>query len=107
VILGSVGEVIAERKFMLRGDSSPDREVLVLLGKPQPFSDSTDYYCPYQIKGIGGEKIKYLGGVDAFQAISFALQALGVELQVLNQTVNGKLRWDGDETGSLGFSIPE
>ncbi len=85
----------------------PDREVFVLLGKPQPFSDSPDYYCPYQIKGVGQEKIKYLGGVDAFQAMSFALQALGTELEVLNQEVNRKLRWDGNDDSSLGFPIPE
>lgn len=105
--LTSVGEVVAERKLVLRVDTGPDCEVFVLLGKPQPFPDSTDYYCPYQIKGIGEEKIKYLGGVDAFQAIGFALQALGAELQVLNQKAYGKLCWDGDEKGSLGFPIPE
>jgi hypothetical protein len=105
--LTSVGEIIAERKLVLRGDSGPDREVFVLLGKPQLFSDSTDYFCPYQIKGIGEEKIKYMGGVDAFQAISCVLQALGAELQVLNQKESGKLSWDADENESLGFPIPE
>jgi hypothetical protein len=105
--LTTVGEIIAERKLVLRSNSGADREVFVLLGKPQPFSDSPDYYCPYQIRGIGQEKIKYLGGVDAFQAIDFALQALGAELQILNHNADGMLRWDGDEKGSLGFAIPQ
>jgi len=105
--LSSVGEVIAERKLLLRGDAASDREVVVLLGKPLPFPDSNDYYCPYQIKGIGEEKVKYLGGVDAFQAIGFAMQALGAELQVLNEKASGKLYWDGDKEGSLGFPISE
>lgn len=103
--LTSVGEIIAERKLVLRGNSGPDREVFVLLGKPQLFSDSSDYFCPYQINGIGEEKIKYMGGVDAFQAISYVLQALGAELQVLNRKESGKLSWDENE--SLGFPIPE
>jgi hypothetical protein len=107
VNLTSVGEVIAVRKLTLQDDSGSHTEVLVILGKPQPFPDSSDYFCPYQIKGIGGEKIKYLGGVDAFQAIGFALQALGAELQVLNEKVKRNLRWDGGEQGSLGFPIPE
>jgi hypothetical protein len=107
VKLSNVGEVIAERKLVLQGDSGKDREVSVLLGKPERFADSTDYYCPYQVRGIGEEKVKYLGGVDAFQAIGLALRALGAELQILNQQASGKLRWDADESGSLGFPIPE
>jgi hypothetical protein len=105
--LTNLGQVIAERRLLLQKERGEDQEVLVLLGKPEPFSGSPDYFCPYQIKGIGDEKIKYVGGVDAFHAIGLALQALGAELQVLNQDLNGRLRWDGSEKGALGFPIPE
>jgi hypothetical protein len=103
----SLGEIIAERKFVMRSDSGAAREILVLMGKPQPFPDSPDYYCPCQIKGVGSEKIKYVGGIDAFQALNCALQALGAELQFLNQESNGKITWDADKSGSLGFPVPE
>jgi hypothetical protein len=103
----NLGGIIAERKFVLRSDSGTKHEILVLLGKPQQFSDSTDYYCPYQIKGVESERIKYCGGVDAFQALDCTLNALGAELQQLNHEANGKISWDADETGSLGFPIPE
>ena len=103
----SLGEIIAERKFVMRTDSGTEREVLVLLGKPKQFSDSTDYYCPCQIKGIGGERIKYFAGVDAFQSLNCTMQALGAELQYLNHQANGRISWGADKTGSLGFPVPE
>jgi hypothetical protein len=105
--LTDLGEIIAERKFVLRNDSGTASEVLVLLGKPQQFPDSTDYYCPCQIKGVGSERIKYFAGVDAFQALDCTLHALGAELQHLNHEANGKISWDADQSGSLGFPIPD
>jgi hypothetical protein len=79
-----------------------------LLGNPQQFFDSTAYYCPCQIKGVGrGERIKYFVGVDAFQALNHTMQALSAELQYLNHEANGRISWDADKTGSLGFPVPE
>lgn len=102
--LTELGEIIAERELLLSGpEAGSARTVRVVLGKPQPFPDSPDYYCPYQIKGIGDEKIRHMGGVDGIQAIQLALQTLGAELQALNQRLNGKLRWNGNREGSLGF----
>jgi hypothetical protein len=105
--LTDLGEIIAERKFVLRNDSGTASEVLVLLGKPQQIPDTTDYYCPSQIKGGGSERIKYFAGVDAFQALDCTLHALGAELQHLNHEANGKISWDEDQSGSLGFPIPD
>lgn len=51
-----LGTVIAERYLDVIG--SPGLEVRVKLGAPQPFPDGQDYYCPYQITGIGREKVK-------------------------------------------------
>jgi hypothetical protein len=50
--LETVGEVIAVRKLQLSGE--PSSEILVKLGKPQPFPDSPeadDRYCPFQSPG--------------------------------------------------------
>ena len=106
--LTELGDIIADRKLSLKANNGDlERTVNVLLGRPQVFSDSSDYYCPYQIKGAGDEKIRHVGGVDAFQAIHLALQTLGAELQALNQKLDGKLHWDGDRDGSLGFPLSE
>lgn len=101
--LDNVGDVIATRTLtLLRGHGAP-ATVLVLLGKPKQLPGHEDYYCPYQIKGAGSEKVRYAGGVDPFQALQLALSALGVELEVLNKELGGKLRWECGTKGGLGF----
>jgi hypothetical protein len=66
--LDSVGELMASRTLTIQGDGIATSEVTVLLGKPQRWRDQVDYFCPYQIKGAGDEKIRYTVGVDSFQA---------------------------------------
>lgn len=101
--LESVGELIASRSLTLMGDDNSTSEVTVLLGKPQQFPDDKNYFCPYQLKGVGDEKVRYMGGVDAFQALHLALSILRVELEVLNKQLAGRLRWECDDSGALGF----
>lgn len=103
--LDSVGEVIATRTLSLLEDEGPPSEVFVLLGKPRQLPDHSDYYCPYQIKGAGVEKVMHTCGIDPFQALQLALSALGVELEVLNKRLGGKLRWDCGSEGDLGFPV--
>ena len=78
-------------------------EVLVLLGKPKQLPDHCDFYCPYQINGAGSETVRYMCGIDAFQALQLAIKALAADLEVLNEHLRGNLRWEGDENGWLGF----
>ena len=102
--LDSVGEVIAIRTLKLENEQGESSEVSVLIGKPQKTPGSTDYYCPYQIKGAGPEKkIKYMCGIDSVHALSLALSILGVELAALNKTLGGRLRWENDDNGGFGF----
>jgi hypothetical protein len=101
--LGSVGEVIANRKFTLIQEGREPAEVEVLMGKPERFPDHNDYYCPYQITGMGRDKVVAIGGVDAFQAIQLALSTIAVELEVMEKESGGKLSWDASENGDLGF----
>jgi len=60
--LEGVGELIATRTLTLRQENGPTSEIMVLLGKPQHLPKHEDYYCPYQIKGTGDEKVKYTCG---------------------------------------------
>jgi hypothetical protein len=103
VELESVGEVIATRTLKLVQDQGAASEVLVLVGKPQRLPDHTDFYCPYQIKGAGSDKVRYACGIDPLQALLLTLSTLGVEIEVLNKSLGGRLRWEFGEKRSLGF----
>ncbi len=103
--LDNVGEVIATRRLFLDGEVAGSTDILVKLGKPQPFPDFADfYYCPYQITGLGDEKVRFASGIDGFQAIDPTFRAIGIDLYLgLNPEVGSRLRWEGDEHGDLGF----
>lgn len=105
--LDSVGEVIAVRRLWLANE--PSHSIVAIMGKPQPLPEALgdDHYCPIQIRGLGSEKVRYAAGVDAFQSLQLAVRMIGAELAVLNREHNGQLRWEGDEHGDLGFSVPE
>ena len=101
--LDDVGETIAVRRLTLVQDEASSSDVEVLLGKPKQLPDHRDFYCPYQIKGAGSQKVVYMCGIDTFQALQLALRALTADLDVLNERLGSNLRWEGDEKGWLGF----
>jgi hypothetical protein len=99
--LTDVGEVIAERKLSLAGD--PASDISVLIGKPQPFEDGSGYYCPYQITGIDSAKVRWIGGVDAVQALEETLSViLPAVLADLHKRHPG-LQWEQGAPGDFGF----
>jgi hypothetical protein len=99
--LENIGDTIATRRLYVPGES--DREITVAIGRPVPDKESIGYCCPFQISGIGSEKLKYAKGLDAVQALQGVMVLIGADLQFLNETVGGKLRWEGDDKGGLGF----
>jgi hypothetical protein len=102
--LEKIDDVCAIRKLFLLTD--PSVEIHVLIGIPQLFLDTADYYCPVQIQGIGTEKVDFAVGIDAVQAMQLAFRLLGSMLAKLNNAYNGALRWEGDTKGDLGFPKP-
>jgi hypothetical protein len=98
-----LGTIIAERHLRVSGH--PELDVRVRMGAPRPLPDAPygDYYCPYQIVGVGTEKVRYAGGVDAIQALELALHILPTELDALRQEYPG-LRWADAPDGDYGFS---
>jgi hypothetical protein len=62
-------DVIARRQLCLVGSDGSESEVIVSIGRPQPFEDLKDYWVPYKISGGGIDKEFYAGGVDAIQAL--------------------------------------
>jgi len=74
--LGSVGEIIAERKFVLGRDG----------------------HAPTDIQALAC-------GVDAFQAMQLAMGTIGVPLEVMGRESGGTMAWDAGMPGDLGFPI--
>ena len=102
--LKDVGTVVATRKLLLDGA----QKVAVLIGKPEPFPDEQDWYCAYQIVGIGSGRVWWAGGVDPVQALILALQGAGAALVSSSEFEAGRLSWDaGTVEGDLGFPLPK
>ena len=98
-----LGEVIATRDYSFPDENGRATSASVLIGKPQPSPDSSDYQCHFLIKGLGDEKIQVARGVDALQALQSALILAGASLNHLNEKTGRRLRWAGGTRGDLGF----
>ena len=99
----TLGEIIATRRLYLIDEENVRRSVSVLVGKPQPSGDSSTYFCPFQIIGIGSQNTHLANGGDAIQALQSAMILIAANLNHLNVELGGRLKWNGDDTGELGF----
>ncbi|MGH9804248.1 MAG: DUF6968 family protein [Candidatus Acidiferrales bacterium] len=104
--LKDVGEVIAVRKLHVVEEGKGSREIEVKIGKPVPYPFEDDYYCPFQVVGVGSERVRYAVGIDAVQALQLVMVALGSELYCLNRDSGGSLHWDAGGEGDFGFPRP-
>lgn len=96
--LVEIGEEIASRTLQWTDSSGHTRDVRIRIGRPQPFPDSTDVYCPVQIVGIGSETVKYSAGVDGIQAIVLALKMMRADLEALEREFSGQFSWLGQSS---------
>ena len=97
-----VGMTIATREFQTESS-----KVTVLIGKPEKFPGEDDYYCPYQIVGLGSGRVRRAPGVDAIQALQGALQMIGADLYTSDEAQSGRLSWvGGSGPTEIGFPIP-
>lgn len=99
-----VGVVFATRELFVVGR---DQKITVKIGKPVPFPDGSNYYCPYQIVGLGKEKIHFGAGIDAVQALLLALHNIGAELYTSKEARARTLGWEGGGIGDLGFPVTD
>ncbi len=100
--LESVGTILAERILEL-DDTSGRRLVTVLIGLPRNIPGALDFFCPYQVLGLGDCAVRYAEGVDGAQAVYLAMEALGALLAATPEARSGSLTWYGERT--LGFPI--
>src|SRR5258705_13890176 len=94
---GKMGEITASRNSPVGGGNE---KLVVEIGKPQPFPDS-GYYCAIRISGVGMDRVKQVGGLDAAQALQVVLHMLKVDLTAINKRLEKALRWNGET--DLGF----
>ena len=100
--IDSIGQMLCGRAFDVRND----RAINVIIGIPQRFPDGPDdYFCPFQIIGMGDEQVRYGAGVDAVQAVWLTLQMIGARLYTSPEAKSGALTWLGQS--DLGFPVPD
>lgn len=101
-----LGPIIAERTLTAFHSDGSQTTARVMLGKPQIMQGSEfgDFITPYMISVSGVEKTHFMAGIDAFQSLQLALDALAVELRDIERKFNVKLDWEGGKDGDLGFN---
>jgi len=95
-----LGEVIAEREVLFTPDEGEPHVIIVRLGRPRPDPSAPkhSWCCPYQILGIGRDRVLAIFGVDAMQALVLALHTVPGELAAHVRNHPGKL---------TGFGAPD
>ena len=104
--LEGVGEVIAARILHLEEEAAgSESAITVQIGRPQCFPEPPDdYFVPYQILGIGDERVGYVAGIDAVQALQLVMRVNGAELTALSRESAGDISWEAGQTAhDLGF----
>jgi hypothetical protein len=88
-------DVIGERTLEARmPDSDAVMEIRVRIGRPYAHPDPDwDWVCPIQILGLADEAVRNVYGIDAIQALTLALQMVGINLAAAAR--GGELRWLG------------
>jgi len=99
-----IGDVIASRSLTIENVDGKISEFVVLIGKPCRTEGSSNFYTPYQFRGIGKENVRYATGVDTVQAIQLAMVMIGADLDALNSKTGNNIKWEcRDESGDFGF----
>lgn len=97
--------VIATRELDLSGS----KKVEVIIGAPLTVDDKRqEFWCRYQILGMGQESIKRGIGGDALQALCIALNAVSTDLYLSEEYQMGRLSWEGGLTiADLGLPVAD
>lgn len=91
-----LGQVIASRKFALG-----DKVVELRIGAPCAYDGGRDFFCPFQVLGIGDEKVRHSGGVDALQALLLGIDRASLYLASRPEVKAGNITFLGEK--GIGF----
>jgi hypothetical protein len=96
-----LGRAVAVRRLRVPG--KPARGVTIRIGTPQRLGGGWDWGCPVEISGLGAPRLRYIFGVDAFQALQLGLDYIAI------RTAAAKPRpflFERDDGGCFTRSIP-
>ena len=89
---------IAERCLAVVGE--PDRELVLLVGKPRRDPDPTgDWRCPYVVEGLPHARRRYAHGTDSLQALQMAIEAAKAAINAAGLVCT----YAGSEPGDIGI----
>lgn len=100
---GNIGEVIATRQLYYVDEHQQKKSVRIIVGKPEPTPDSSEYQCLFQLIGFGSQHTQTARGHDSIQALQSALILVAANLNHLNDKLGRRLVWEGGTRGELGF----
>jgi hypothetical protein len=94
-----VGEVIAERRLVLRRAGQRPKGVRVRFGKPvkAPRTPRDPWWCPVQVSGLGPTELHAIAGEDSLQALVLALKYVTQNLPTHARRLRGRIDWLGEE----------
>lgn len=96
---GPIDPIIAVRRLSRTDGGS----VLIRIGKPRPYPEGDNSYCPFEIVGLEYEISSRAGGVDDVQSLQLAIERIGITLNTYNQETGGNLFWFTEGDPDLGF----
>lgn len=105
-----MADIILENPIATREISfGEEGKVTIIVGAPFCVDkEMEEFWCHYQILGIGGEKIKRAIGADTMQALFIALYNASTDLYFSKEYREGKLRWGGGRTfADLGLPVSD
>ena len=94
--------ILAERSLEYHDPDRGCQRVRVLLGMPRECADEENWYCPFQIVGIGLEPVRAIYGIDAFQCLQLVMKVIGATLYSLSAQ-GSRLSWLDGPVGDFGF----
>jgi hypothetical protein len=71
-----LGRAVAVRRLRVPG--KPARAVTIRIGIPRRLGGGWDWGCPVEISGLGPPRLRYIFGVDAFQALQLGLEYIAI-----------------------------
>lgn len=95
----SIGDVIAERQFVLTRPSGRKTRIRVRFGKPirgKGASRSGPWWCPVEVKGAGLDSFRPVAGIDSLQALILALELASNVLPDEVERAGFRIEWLGD-----------
>jgi hypothetical protein len=94
--------VVIARRTLFISDGSGDGEVEVRLFQPE--DDNGMWICRYEIDWPERKRSFFGAGADAFQALIYALQMIGTEVNLSAYHKAGSLKWSERYEG-YGFPL--